>query len=122
MKLEEDAFGQLIWTHYQGKEVFEIWERDDGYISVDLPKTYFSEYENWAIHQKQAMEFVKGRVLDIGCGAGRHACMHTTPPRKIHFWASHYEMMYVWDLCAQSRSSVSVRAKPANDYCWLNVL
>ncbi len=73
LKPEEDAFGQLILAYYQGKEVFEIWERDDGYISVDLPKTYFSEYEDWVLHQKQAMEFVKGRVLDIGCGAGRHS-------------------------------------------------
>ncbi len=73
LKPEEDAFGQLIWAYYQGKEVFEVWERNDGYISVDLPKTYFSEYEDWALHHKQAMEFVKGRVLDIGCGAGRHS-------------------------------------------------
>ena len=73
LKPEEDAFGQLIWAYYQGKEVFEIWERNDGYISVALPKTYFSEYEDWALHQKQAMEFAKGRVLDIGCGAGRHS-------------------------------------------------
>lgn len=73
LKPEEDAFGQMIWAYYQGKEVFEIWERNDGYISVDLPKTYLSEYEDWALHQRKAMEFVKGKVLDIGCGAGRHS-------------------------------------------------
>lgn len=73
LKPEEDAFGQMIWAYYQGKEVFEIWERNDGYISVDLPKTYLSEYEDWALHQRKAMEFVEGKVLDIGCGAGRHS-------------------------------------------------
>jgi len=73
LKPEEDAFGQMIWAYYQGKEVFEIWERNDGYISVDLPKTYFSEYEDWALHQRKAMEFVEGKVLDVGCGAGRHS-------------------------------------------------
>ena len=73
LKPEEDAFGQMIWAYYQGKEVFEIWERNDGYISIDLPKTYLSEYEDWALHQRKAMEFVKGKVLDIGCGAGRHS-------------------------------------------------
>jgi len=73
LKPEEDAFGQMIWAYYQGKEVFEIWERNDGYISVALPKTYFSEYEDWALHQRKAMEFVKGTVLDVGCGAGRHS-------------------------------------------------
>jgi SAM-dependent methyltransferase len=73
LKSEQDAFGQMIWAYYKGKEVFEIWERSDGYISVDLPKTYFSEYEDWALHQRKAIEFVKGRVLDVGCGAGRHS-------------------------------------------------
>ena len=37
------------------------------------PKLYFSEFEDWSEHEKKAMEFVKGRVLDIGCGAGRHS-------------------------------------------------
>ncbi len=73
LKSEEDAFGQMIWAYYKGKEVFEIWERNDGYISVDLPKTYFLDYEDWPLHQRKAMDFVKGRVLDVGCGAGRHS-------------------------------------------------
>jgi len=73
MKPEEDAFGQMIWSCYRGKEVFEVWERDDGHISVDEPETYFLEYEDWALHHRKTMEFVKGRVLDIGCVAGRHS-------------------------------------------------
>ena len=73
MKPKEDAFGQMIWAYYKGKDVFEVWERSDGYITVDPTKTYFSEYEGWALHQRKAMEFVKGRVLDVGCGAGRHS-------------------------------------------------
>jgi len=73
LKPEKDAFGQMLWAFYRGREVFEIWERDDGYISVASPQTYFSEYEDWPAHQKKAMEFVEGRVLDAGCGAGRHS-------------------------------------------------
>lgn len=73
MKLEEDAFGQMLWAYYRDKEVFEVWERDDGYISIASPKTYFLEYEDWAPHHKEAMKFVKGRVLDVGSGAGRHS-------------------------------------------------
>lgn len=74
MKPEEDAFGQEIWAYYKGRECFEIIERDDGYFdAASLPKMYFSEYENWSLSEKRAMEFVKGRVLDIGCGAGRHS-------------------------------------------------
>ena len=34
---------------------------------------YFTEYENWSPVERQAIAHAKGRVLDIGCGAGRHA-------------------------------------------------
>ncbi|UCE96325.1 MAG: class I SAM-dependent methyltransferase [Candidatus Bathyarchaeota archaeon] len=75
LKPEEDAYGQEIWAFHQGREVFEIVERDDGYIdpSPHCVKNYFSKYEEWAQYQKRAMDLVKGRVLDIGCGAGRHS-------------------------------------------------
>ncbi|MDH5483485.1 MAG: class I SAM-dependent methyltransferase [Candidatus Bathyarchaeota archaeon] len=72
---EEDAYGQEIWACYQGREVFEIVERDDGYIDPSAlgPKIYFSKYEDWAPYHRRAMDFVKGKVLDVGCGAGRHS-------------------------------------------------
>lgn len=74
LKPLEDAYGRLIWAHYNGEEAVEIIERDDGYISVSSgPRVYFSDYEAWHPIVKEAMEFVKGRVLDIGCGAGRHS-------------------------------------------------
>jgi len=73
MKPEEDAYGQEIWAYYKGEESFEILERDDGYFDAMSPKVYFSSYEAWAPQEKRAMEFVKGRILDIGCGAGRHS-------------------------------------------------
>lgn len=71
---EEDAYGQMLWTYYEGEEVYEIAERDDGYISASpLPKIYFSEYEKWPSIEREAMAFIKGKVLDVGCGAGRHS-------------------------------------------------
>jgi len=74
MRPEEDAYGQEIWAHYNGEGSFELVERDDGYIDTG-PETrvYFSSYEEWAPQEKKAMEFVNGRILDIGCGAGRHS-------------------------------------------------
>jgi len=74
MPPEEDAYGQEMWAYYNGERSFEIVERDDGYIDIG-PETsvYFSSYEDWSPHEKKAMEFVKGRVLDVGCGAGRHS-------------------------------------------------
>jgi SAM-dependent methyltransferase len=74
MKPEEDAFGQEMWACYNGEGTYEIGERDDGYIDIGPDtKVYFSRYEEWSLHEKKAMEFVKGRVFDIGCGSGRHS-------------------------------------------------
>ena len=71
---EQDAFGQMMWVYYKGREVCEIIERDDGYFCAHRgPEMYFSEYKNWAPIERKAMKLVKGRVLDIGCGAGRHS-------------------------------------------------
>ncbi len=75
LKPEEDAFGQEILACHKGERASEIVERDDGYFDASPkgPKMYFSEYEDWLLVEKKAIEFVKGRVLDIGCGAGRHS-------------------------------------------------
>lgn len=73
MKDYQDAFGQEMYDYLKGKNSFEIVERDDGYFDVSGgAKTYFSEYKDWPSHEKKAMRYVKGKILDIGCGAGRH--------------------------------------------------
>ena len=74
MKDEQDAFGHEIHDHFEGKGGFEVVERDDGYIDANAGgKTYFSEHKDWSPSVKRAMRYVKGKVLDIGCGAGRHS-------------------------------------------------
>jgi SAM-dependent methyltransferase len=73
MDNNEDAFGQMLWNYYNGNQVFETIERDDGLKNELNPATYFSSYKNWQPTEKKAMDFVKGKVLDIGCGAGRHS-------------------------------------------------
>jgi len=74
LKPGEDAFGREVLGFLRGKNSCEITERDDGYISARYsPSVYFSEYADWPTIEKQAMEFVRGRVLDIGCGVGRHS-------------------------------------------------
>jgi SAM-dependent methyltransferase len=53
---------------------FEIVERDDGYFGPSGgPAAYLSTYKDWHPEQKKAMRYVRGGVLDIGCGAGRHS-------------------------------------------------
>ena len=70
---QEDAYGQSIYKHFRGGRAAEVVERDDGYVqsSIALPAAYFDGFKNWPSHQRQAIRFVRGRVLDIGCGAGR---------------------------------------------------
>ncbi|MBN1161957.1 MAG: class I SAM-dependent methyltransferase [Dehalococcoidales bacterium] len=75
---KQDAFGHEIYDYFkrgkQGSPILEIVERDDGYIDFHGgPEAYFSEYKDWHPYQKKAMKYVRGRILDIGCGAGRHA-------------------------------------------------
>jgi len=73
MRAREDAFGRMIYDYHRGdRSGSEIVERDDGYFDVSGgPDTYFREYKNWSPHERKAMQYVRGRVLDIGCGAGR---------------------------------------------------
>jgi SAM-dependent methyltransferase len=74
MKVEQDAFGRELLDYMSGVNRCEIIERDDGYLDVnDDLEVYFEPFENWPEHHKKAMRHARGRVLDIGCGAGRHA-------------------------------------------------
>lgn len=74
MNLQGDAIGTMNWDYFRGRESYEVIERDDGFIDVSSgPRYYFSEYRSWPRHDRRAMSFVRGRVLDIGCGPGRHS-------------------------------------------------
>jgi SAM-dependent methyltransferase len=72
LREKEDAYGREVLAFLEQGKGFEIVERDDGYIDVSSgPAAYFSEFSAWPLHMQQAMGLVRGRVLDIGCGAGR---------------------------------------------------
>ncbi len=74
MSRRDDAYGHLIHDYHRGTEAQEIVEREDGLINASSgPAAYFAEYRDWPKHQQDAVDLARGRVLDIGCGAGRHA-------------------------------------------------
>ena len=75
MKVAEDAYGLQLLAQYQSRTAkAEIIERDDNYIDTgSVPGLYFLEYEQWSPIEQQAVALAQGRVLDIGCGAGRHS-------------------------------------------------
>lgn len=70
----EDAYGAAIRDHHDGEEAHELIERDDGWIGPSAgPEMYFSTDDEWPTRQREAIDRATGRVLDVGCGAGRHA-------------------------------------------------
>jgi SAM-dependent methyltransferase len=62
-------------AYLEGKERGkEIVERDDGFVeATNGPEAYFTPFRRWPAHQRRALRFVRGRVLDVGAGAGRAA-------------------------------------------------
>ena len=75
MKKLEDAYGRLIADYLETGEGIEIVERDDGFIDASRygPAAYFSPFRKWPKAERKAMRLARGRVLDVGCGAGRVA-------------------------------------------------
>jgi len=70
----KDAFGHMLYDYMQGESVKDVIERDDGLITVSIgPEIYFAGIEDWRPAEQQAVNYASGRVLDIGCGAARHA-------------------------------------------------
>jgi hypothetical protein len=51
--------------------VVEVVERDDGCVFTGEPAWYLAPFRAWWSQERRAMRFVRGRVLDLGCGAGR---------------------------------------------------
>jgi SAM-dependent methyltransferase len=75
MRTAGDAQGQQLLAHYRsGEATLEIIERDDGYIATgSTAGLYFSDFAAWPPIEQEGIEHAIGRVLDIGCGAGRHS-------------------------------------------------
>lgn len=66
-----DLFGKALMDYQTGADAFDFTiHRDDGHIDSHNVGIYF-EPEPFAF-EVPALAFVKGSVLDIGCGAGRH--------------------------------------------------
>ena len=75
MDASRDAFGLMLLDHLEGRPAAEIVERDDGYVQVfpGSPAGYFAPVRRWHPPERRALRLARGRVLDVGCGAGRVA-------------------------------------------------
>jgi cyclopropane fatty-acyl-phospholipid synthase-like methyltransferase len=76
VKADQDAFGEMLLAAFEGHAEREIVERDDGFVNTCPPwDMYLRPFRRWPPHHRRAMRLVRGRVLDVGCGAGR-VCLH----------------------------------------------
>jgi SAM-dependent methyltransferase len=72
LKPAQDAYGQMMLDYLRDGSGYEIVEHDDGFIGIGAgPQLYFAQFDAWRQTERDAMDLVSGRVLDIGCGAGR---------------------------------------------------
>ncbi|CAC11720.1 hypothetical protein [Thermoplasma acidophilum] len=73
MKDTEDAFGHALMDYADGKCSYEMVETRNGKIDVTSISYYFRDHDQWPSMEREAIRYAKGRVVDVGAGAGRHS-------------------------------------------------
>ena len=67
-----DVFGAALLDWVQGGTVLEVLERDDGHLEDGAgPEAYLAPFGGWPAAERRSLRYLRGRVLDAGCGAGR---------------------------------------------------
>lgn len=83
----KDLMGTAIWDYYH-KNNSEDLQTETSISELDeLPVTYlFREYDEMNVLEKKALALAKGKVLDIGAGAGSHS-LYLQNQRKLEVTA-----------------------------------
>lgn len=68
-----DLFADALWQYHETGHANMRVERDDGCVDHEDVSWYFTGPREFPSHEKAALRFARGRILDIGCGAGRHS-------------------------------------------------
>jgi SAM-dependent methyltransferase len=74
MTSDNDVFGRALLDWAMGGILPEVLEREDGFTQVGAgPDVYLSGFNGWPTAERKSIRYISGRVMDIGCGAGRVA-------------------------------------------------
>jgi SAM-dependent methyltransferase len=67
-----DAFGRALGDWARGKTDPETFERDDGYTETGVGhELYVADFSAWLSAERRSVRYIRGRVVDVGCAAGR---------------------------------------------------
>jgi SAM-dependent methyltransferase len=67
-----DVFGRALMDWVRGGTAPEIIERDDGFTDVGAGhELYVAKFKDWNSSERRSMRYVRGRIIDVGCGAAR---------------------------------------------------
>lgn len=68
-----DLFADALWEYHRRGRTVLYTERESGNRTREDISWYFTNYQGFPSFEKDALKLARGRVLDVGCGAGRHA-------------------------------------------------
>ena len=69
----KDLFGQAMWDYQHGQYTEDLKTETTISEEDDLPVSYlFRTFAQMPPLEQQALQLARGRVLDVGCGAGVH--------------------------------------------------
>jgi len=72
MQKGTDVFGRALMDWARGGTAPEIIERDDGLTDLSAGhELYVAQFKDWPSSERRSIRYVRGRVVDVGCGAGR---------------------------------------------------
>lgn len=70
---DQDAYGAILLAAFEGRDAAEVMEREDGTVWAGDGGDYLHPPRRWPATERRMLRFARGRVLDVGCAAGRVA-------------------------------------------------
>lgn len=77
LKTHNDILGQAIYDFHRGKSQGPLTINNEYGDPEDMPiEVFFRELQDFFPQEKSAVKFAKGRILDVGAGAGAMSLYH----------------------------------------------